>query len=88
MKKVSITATAVMLIGSSAVSYAAGPQNGSHGASGNAPGIQMQSPTNNPPAQNGASTFTPAAQMNTYNTANPSAPAQNGASNFAPGRKK
>jgi hypothetical protein len=59
MKKTSIIAAGVLLIGSSAVSYAAGPQNGSHGASGSAPGIQMQSPTNTPPAQNGASTFAP-----------------------------
>jgi hypothetical protein len=41
MKKASLIAAAVLLIGSSALSYAAGPQNGSHGASGSAPGIQM-----------------------------------------------
>lgn len=87
-KKASIIAATVMLIGSSAVSYAAGPQNGSHGASGSAPGIQMQSPANNPPAPNGASTFTPAAQMKTYDAANPNAPAPNGASTFAPSHKR
>ncbi len=85
MKKVSIIAATVALVASSAVSQAAG---GSHGASGSAPGIQMQSPTNTPPAPNGASTFTPAAQMNTYNTANPTTPAPNGASTFAPGHRR
>jgi hypothetical protein len=50
MKKASIIAAGVLLIGSSAVSYAAGPQNGSHGASGSAPGIQMQTnKTGRPP---------------------------------------
>jgi hypothetical protein len=86
MKKASIIAATVMLIGSSAVSYAAGPQGGSHGASGFAPGIQMQTTTPQPQdrgAAQGASQLTPAYDMK---TTTPVAP--NGASTFAPGHKK
>jgi hypothetical protein len=82
MKKASIIAATVMLIGSSAASYAAG---GSHGASGISPGFQMQTQTNNPPAPHGASTFTPAYDMKNNNT---TPPAPNGASTFAPGHNK
>ncbi len=86
MKKASIIAASVVLIASSAVSYAAGPNNGSHGASGLAPGIQMQNTTPTPQdrgATQGASQLTPAFQMK--DTA-PAAP--NGASTFTPGHKK
>lgn len=88
MKKASIIAATVMLIGSSPVSYAAGPKNGSNGASGSAPGIVMQ--TTAPTAQDrraaqGASQLTPAYEMKNNNTT-PVAP--NGASTFAPGHKK
>ncbi len=85
MKKASIIAATVMLIGSSAVSYAAG---GSHGASGGAPGIRM--PTMTPEPQDrgtarGASTLTPAYEMKNNNT---TPPAAHGASTFAPGHNK
>jgi len=86
MKKASIIAASVVLIGSSAVSYAAGPNNGSHGASGLAPGIQMQTTTPTPQdrgAAQGASQLTPGYQMN---QTTPAAP--NGASTFTPGHKK
>lgn len=86
MKKASIIAASVVLIGSSAVSYAAGPNNGSHGASGLAPGIQMQTTTPTPQdrgAAQGASQLTPAFQMK---ETTPAAP--NGASTFTPGHKK
>jgi len=86
MKKASIIAASVVLIGSSAVSYAAGPNNGSHGASGFAPGTQMQTTTPTPQdrgATQGASQLTPALQMK---DTTPAAP--NGASTFAPGHKK
>ena len=81
MKKTSIIAATVMLIGSSAVSYAAG----GHGASGVAPGHVMQ--TNTPTPQDrgaamGASTLTPAYDMKNNNT---TPPAPHGASTFAPG---
>jgi hypothetical protein len=80
MKKASIIAAAVLLIGSSAVSYAAGLNNGSHGASGSAPGFGMQTtvPQDRGAAQ-GASRLTPAYEMKTQ------PPAPNGASTFAPG---
>ena len=88
MKKASIIAATVMLIGSSAVSYAAGPKNGSNGASGSAPGIVMQSTTPTPQdrgAAMGASQLTPAYDMKNNNT---TPPAPNGASTFAPGHKR
>jgi len=88
MKKASIIAASVVLIASSAVSYAAGPNNGSHGASGLAPGIQMQTTTPTPQdrgAVHGASQLTPAYEMKNNNT---TPPAPNGASTFAPGHKK
>jgi hypothetical protein len=87
MKKTSILAATTMLVASSAVSYAAGP-NGSHGASGFAPGIQMQTTTPTPQdrgAVHGASQLTPAYEMKNNNT---TPPAPNGASTFAPGHKK
>ena len=84
MKTASIIAATVMLIGSSAVSYAAGPKNGSNGASGSAPGIVMQSTTPTPPQ--GASQLTPAYEMKKNNETNP--PAPNGASTYAPGHKR
>jgi hypothetical protein len=84
MKKASIIAASVVLIGSSAVSYAAGPNNGSHGASGFAPGIQMQTTApQDRGATQGASQLTPAFQMK---DTTPAAP--NGASTFTPGHKK
>jgi len=86
MKKASIIAATVMLIGSSAVSYAAGPRNSSNGASGSAPGIVMQTTTPTPQDRGtaqGASQLTPAYQMK---ETTPAAP--NGASTFAPGHKK
>lgn len=84
MKKTSIIAATVMLVASPAVSYAAG---GSHGVSGVAPGIQMQTTT--PPqdrgAAMGASQLTPAYDMKNNNN---TPPAPNGASSFAPGHKR
>jgi hypothetical protein len=86
MKKISIIAAGFVLIVSSAVSYAAGPNNGSHGASGFAPGIGMQTTTPTPQdrgAARGASQLTPA-----YDMKNTTPVAPNGASTFAPGHKK
>src|SRR5260370_40108859 len=86
MKMTFIIAVSVALIGSSAVSHAAGPNNGSHGASGFAPGIQMQTTTPSPQdrgATQGASQLTPAGQMK-----DTTPPALNGASTFSPGPKK
>ncbi len=86
MKMTFIIAVSVALIGSSAVSHAAGPNNGSHGASGFAPGIQMQTTTPSPQdrgATQGASQLAPASQMK-----DTTPPALNGASTFAPGHKK
>ena len=85
MKKASIIAATVMLVASSAVSYAAG---GSHGASGVSPGFKMQTATPTPQergAAQGASQLTPAYDMKNNNTI-PAAP--NGASTFAPGHNK
>ena len=88
MKNPFIIAATVMLIGSSAVSHAAGPNNGSQGASGIAPGIGMQTTTPTPQdrgAVQGASQLTPAYDMKNNNTT-PVAP--NEASTFAPGHNK
>jgi len=81
MKKTLVIAAAVMLIGSSGLSFAG--SSGNKGASGTAPGTQMNNPTS--PTSRGASELSPGDRMK-----DPSATTtgmSKGASEFAPGDK-
>jgi hypothetical protein len=76
MKKASIVAAA-MLVGSSAICYA-GPKNG---ASGMAPGTQMNSTTGTTGTSRGASELSPGDQMKDRTTTG----SARGASQYSPG---
>ncbi len=77
MKKTLIVAAAAMLIGSSSLSFAG--SSGARGASGFAPGPQMNNST--PPTSRGASEFSPGDRMKDSSTTGLS----KGASEFTPG---
>ena len=83
MKKNLIFAAAVMLIGSSGLSFAgsADPK----GASGSAPGTQMNNSTS--PATRGASELSPGDRMKDSRTTGRARGATKGASEYAPGDK-
>jgi hypothetical protein len=76
--KTLITATAVVLIGSSGLGFAG---SATKGASGSAPGTQMNNSTS--PSSRGASEFTPSDTRKDTGTAGMS----KGASEFTPGDK-
>ena len=77
MKTVSIIAATVLLLGSSASSFA---QSKTHGASGFTPHTQMQNSTT--PTTRGASEFTPGDKKNDMTTGS-----AKGASEYSPGDK-
>lgn len=81
MKKVLAIAATAMLIGSSGVSFAG--STGTKGASGSAPGTQM----NNVPGSRGASELSPGDKMRDSSTTGMSRGATKGASEFTPGDK-
>jgi hypothetical protein len=83
MKKLSIIAAAALLIGSSAISFAAGPK----GASGSAPGTQMNSTTTpeNRGSARGASEFSPGDNMNDARSRTTGSAKTKGASELSPG---
>jgi hypothetical protein len=78
MKKVTIIAVSLQLVGSSGLALAHGS---SGGASAFSPGQQMRAQTS--PTTKGASDLTPADQMKDSSTTT-----TNGASGFSPGDKK
>jgi hypothetical protein len=88
MTRFSIIAASALLIGSSAVGYAA---ENKPGASGMAPGTQMNSTTTvNPGATRGASELSPGDRMNdnrTVGSAKTKPGSTKGASEFSPGDK-
>ena len=83
MKKLPIIAAVALLMGSSAVSFAAG-----RGASGMAPGTQMNNSTTS--STRGASEFSPGDRMNDARrtTTGMAHPPKRGASEFSPGDRK
>lgn len=88
MKKTLIIAAAAMLIGSSGVSFAG--SSGTKGASGSAPGTQMNNTQmNNPGATTtrGASELSPGDRMKDSGTTGMSRGTTKGASEYAPGDK-
>jgi hypothetical protein len=88
MKRLSIIAATALLIGSSVAGYAA---ENKAGASGMAPGTQMNNTTTaNPGATRGASEFSPGDKMNdnrTTGSAKTKPGAKRGASELSPGDK-
>ena len=82
MNKTLIIAAAVMLIGSSTLSFA-GPV--TKGASGSAPGTQMND--SNSTSSRGASELSPGDRMKDSSTTGMSRGATKGASEFTPGDK-
>ncbi len=83
MKKTLIIAAAAMLIGSPGLSFAG--SSGTKGASGSAPGTQMNNSTS--PTSRGASEISPGDKMNDSRTTGTSRGATKGASEFTPGDK-
>lgn len=86
MKKLSIIAAAALLIGSSAMSFAAGP---TPGGSGSAPGTQMNSTTTpeNRGAARGVSELSPGDKMNDARSTTTGSAKTKGASEYNPGNK-
>jgi hypothetical protein len=86
MHKLSIIAAAALLIGSSAISFAAGPK---PGASGSAPGTQMNSTTTpeNRGSARGASELSPGDRMNDARSNTTGSAKTKGASELSPGDK-
>ena len=82
MKKTLIIAAAAMLIGSSGISLAG---SGTKGASGSAPGTQMNN--SGAPTSRGASELSPGDKMKDSGTTGMSRGASRGASKFTPGDK-
>jgi len=82
MKKTLIIAAAAMLIGSSGISLAG---SSAKGASGSAPGTQMNNSTT--PTSRGASEFSPGDRMRDSRTTGMSRGPSRGASEFTPGDK-
>lgn len=83
MKKTLIIAAAVMLIGSASLSFAG--SSGTKGASGSAPGTQMNNSAS--PTSRGASELSPGDKMNDSRTTGMSRGTTKGASEFTPGDK-
>jgi len=83
MKKTLIMTAAVMLIASSGISFAG--SSGTHGASGSAPGTQMNNSAT--PTSRGASELSPGDKMRDSRTTGMSSGATKGASEFTPGDK-
>lgn len=84
MKKLTIVAAAALLMGSAAVSFAAGPK---PGASGTTPGSQMNSTTTpeNRGSARGASEFSPGDKMNDARSTTTGSAKKKGASEYSPG---
>ena len=84
MNKLSIIAAVALLMGSSAISFAAGPK---PGASGSTPGTQMNSTTQpeNRGSARGASELSPGDKMNDARSTTTGSAKTKGASGYTPG---